>query len=160
MVLVACAATPAPPGTFPPTSPFAPTTTVVVTTTPVRGDLADWEPVTALLGDRELVVALADEERERKRGLTGIRDFGGFDGMLFAWDEEVTTGFWTKDTLVALDLFFFDGNGALVDQTTLEPCVSEPCPYFVADSLFRWALEAPAGTLPPPGPTDLLTIRT
>src|SRR5688500_5511472 len=67
--------------------------------------------------------------------------------MLLAWEEEVTPGFWMKDTLLSLDLFFFGADGAIVDETSLEPCRADPCPVFVADGLFRWVLEAPAGSL-------------
>jgi hypothetical protein len=130
----------APPSSIPVLPPTSPTTFG-------GGDLADWEPVTILLGDISLTVALADEESERQQGLAGITDLGDFEGMLFAWEDEVTTGFWMKDTPIALDLFFFDTEGAIVDQTSLEPCPAEPCPVFVADGLFRWVLEAPAGSL-------------
>jgi uncharacterized protein len=111
------------------------------------GDLAEWEPIEVLVGENALTVALADEEPERQQGLGGVTDLGDFEGMLFAWEEEVTTGFWMKDTLISLDLFFFGADGAIVDETSLEPCRADPCPVFVADGLFRWVLEAPAGSL-------------
>lgn len=117
------------------------------TTTFARGDLVNWESTEVLIGDLALIVALADEETERQQGLTQVRDFGDFDGMLFSWEEETTTGFWMKDTTIALDLFFFDGDGVLIDQTSLEPCLAEPCSVFVADGLFRWVLEAPVGSI-------------
>jgi uncharacterized membrane protein (UPF0127 family) len=121
--------------------------TPISTTTFARGELAEWESVEVLVGETPLVVALADEETERQQGLMEIADLGDFDGMLFAWTEPITTGFFMKDTLIALDLFFFDEQGVLIDQTTLEPCRAEPCPVFVADGLFRWVLEAPAGSI-------------
>ncbi|HJU52231.1 MAG TPA: DUF192 domain-containing protein [Acidimicrobiia bacterium] len=121
--------------------------TPIPTTTFAQGDLAEWESVEVLVGETPIVVALADEEEERQQGLMGIADLGDFDGMLFAWTDPITTGFFMKDTLIALDLFFFDGEGVLIDRTTLEPCRAEPCPVFVADGLFRWVLEAPAGNI-------------
>ncbi|MGH8959554.1 MAG: DUF192 domain-containing protein [Acidimicrobiia bacterium] len=121
----------------------------IPTTTFARGDLADWEPVEILVGNVSLTVALADEEPERQRGLSMVRDFGGFEGMLFAWNEEVTTGFWMKETPIPLDLFFFGANGAIVDQTSLAPCQVDPCPIYVAEGLFRWVLESPAGSFAP-----------
>jgi uncharacterized membrane protein (UPF0127 family) len=111
------------------------------------GDLAGWEAVEVLFGQIALTVALADEEDERQRGLMDVADLGDFDGMLFAWEQPTTTGFFMKDTLIPLDLFFFDGDGVLIDQTSLEPCLAEPCQVFVADGLFRWVLEAPAGRI-------------
>ena len=132
----------APPSSIPTTA--LPSTS---STTFAGGDLADWEPIAVLVGENALTVALADEESERQQGLGGVTDLGDFEGMLFAWEEEVTTGFWMKDTLIALDLFFFGADGAIVDQTSLEPCRTDPCPVFVAGGLFRWVLEAPAGSL-------------
>ena len=150
LVVVACS--PAPETTTPTTraqpsiSSTVPTS-IPPTTTFAVGELASWERIEVLVGETALTVALADEESERQVGLTGVSDLGDFEGMLFAWDEEVTTGFWMKDTPIALDLFFFDAEGGLVDQTSLEPCPAEPCPVFVAERLFRWVLEAPAGSL-------------
>ena len=129
----------------PPSS--VPTTAPPSSTTFASGDLANWEPIEVRVGETALTVALADEESERQQGLGGVTDLGDFEGMLFAWEEEVTTGFWMKDTLIALDLFFFGADRAIVDQTSLEPCRADPCPVFVADGLFRWVLEAPAGSL-------------
>jgi uncharacterized membrane protein (UPF0127 family) len=151
VVVVACSSAPATEGanaTTTATSSVPPTSDrPIPTTTFARGDLTDWESTEVLIGDLSLIVALADEETERQQGLTGVSDLGDFDGMLFSWEEETTTGFWMKDTPIALDLFFFNGEGELIDQTSLEPCSAEPCPVFVADGLFRWVLEAPAGSI-------------
>jgi uncharacterized membrane protein (UPF0127 family) len=132
----------APPSSIPTTALPSPSPTTFA-----FGDLAHWESIEVLVGATPLTVALADEEFERQQGLAGVTDLGDFEGMLFAWEDEVTTGFWMKDTPIALDLLFFDAAGAIVDQTSLEPCQAEPCPVFVADGLFRWVLEAPAGSL-------------
>jgi uncharacterized membrane protein (UPF0127 family) len=159
MVVAACASVPLHDGTTAATTAASSIATTperpTSTTTFARGDLTNWESTEVLIGDLALIVALADEETERQQGLTEVRDFGDFDGMLFSWEEETTTGFWMKDTPIALDLFFFDGDGLLIDQTSLEPCLVEPCPVFVADGLFRWALEAPAGSIEPAGKLSL-----
>ncbi|HKZ19763.1 MAG TPA: DUF192 domain-containing protein [Acidimicrobiia bacterium] len=130
-------------------APVMPATTFAV------GDLAGWEAVEVLVGQIALTVAMADEEDERQRGLMRVEDLGDFDGMLFAWEQPTTTGFFMKDTLIPLDLFFFNGEGELIDQTSLGPCSAEPCPVFVADGLFRWVLEAPAGSIESVGKLSL-----
>lgn len=159
MVVAACASGPLSDGTNAATTAASsiPNTTdpPITTTTFSRGDLTDWESTEVRIGDLALTVALADEEPERQQGLAEVRDLGDFDGMLFAWEEETTTGFWMKDTPIALDLFFFDGDGVLIDQTSLEPCPVEPCPVFVADGLFRWVLEVPAGSIQSAGKLSL-----
>ena len=86
----------------------------------------------------------------------GVDELGPIDGMLFSWPNELSTGFWMKDTLIALDLAFFSADGLLVDQTTLEPCVVDPCPVFVARAPFQWVLESVPGTVPI-GPDSILT---
>lgn len=149
--VIACSAAPASPVTVTNTTSLRPTSgpTATSTTTFALGDLAEFDPVIVRLGVHELTVAVADEDSERQRGLQGVTDFGEFEGMLFSWAEEVTTGFWMKDTHIPLDLFFFGADGALVDETTLEPCQVDPCPVYVSERLFRWVLESPAGRIAP-----------
>ena len=115
-----------------------------------RGDLTQFTPVEITLGLERHWVALADDEAERAAGLMGVSDLGDFTGLLFEWPEEVTTGFFMKDTLMPLDLYFFDAAGDQVDFVSLVPCSAEPCPVFVSDFRFRWVLETPAGNLASP----------
>ena len=93
---------------------------------------------------------MADTEAERGQGLMGVDDVGDFLGLLFVWEEEINTGFFMKDTLMPLDLFFYNAAGDLVDQVSLVPCAEEPCPVYVSDAIFQWVLETPAGNLAPP----------
>ncbi|MDP8959578.1 MAG: DUF192 domain-containing protein [Actinomycetota bacterium] len=92
-------------------------------------------------------VAVADSPERRAQGLMGVDDLGGLDGMLFVFDEPVVPAFWMKDTLIPLDVAFFDGHGRLVEVQQMEPCRRQPCPTYAPDSPVRWALEAPAGNL-------------
>jgi uncharacterized membrane protein (UPF0127 family) len=112
-----------------------------------RGDLADFEPTEIELGGTRHWVALADTDEEQAQGLMGVDDVGDFLGMLFVWDEEINTGFFMKDTLMPLDLYFYGGTGELVDQVSLVPCSEEPCPIYVSEERFQWVLETPAGNL-------------
>lgn len=125
------------------------TSVAAVSTTiePDQGDLVGWDTTRVVLDERELWLARANSEAERAQGLTGVAHLGDLDGMLFEWDGEVITGFWMKDTLIALDIAFFDRDGALVDQTSLTPCESDPCPVYVASTPFRWAIESEPGRL-------------
>jgi uncharacterized membrane protein (UPF0127 family) len=123
-----------------------------------RGDLVEFEPFEIELDNERHWVALADTDAEQGQGLMNVADVGDFTGMLFAWEQEISTGFHMKDTKMPLDLYFYDADGELVDQTSLVPCSEEPCPVYVSPFQFRWVLETPAGNLAPPlGPLSFPT---
>jgi uncharacterized membrane protein (UPF0127 family) len=92
-------------------------------------------------------VAVADTADLRSRGLMNVESLGRLRGMLFVFDAETTSRFTMQDTLIPLDIAFFDADGALVDVLQMEPCKQEPCVLYAASAPFRFALEAPAGAL-------------
>ncbi|MBU1865372.1 MAG: DUF192 domain-containing protein, partial [Actinobacteria bacterium] len=67
-------------------------------------------------------VAVADTPALRSRGLMGVTDLGSVRGMLFLWPNDTAGGFWMKDTLIPLDIAFFDAAGVLVDLVSMTPC--------------------------------------
>lgn len=120
-----------------------PVTAVPVTT----GDVVGFPVESIRLGDRSLLVAVADTPDLRPRGLMGVSDLGDLDGMVFVFEEEVAAAFTMRNTLIDLDIAFFDDDGVFVDRLEMIPCQAEPCPLYAADSKFRYALEMPAGTM-------------
>lgn len=68
-------------------------------------------------------------------------------GMLFTFDTSSVLMFWMKDTLVPLDILFFDADGAEVSALTMQPCMADPCPLYRSDGPARYALELPVGFL-------------
>ncbi|NIA23954.1 MAG: DUF192 domain-containing protein [Gammaproteobacteria bacterium] len=92
-----------------------------------------------------LIVAVASTPDERIKGLSGVSDLGGIDGMLFIFDGSSTEKFWMKDTLIDLDIAFFDTLGRLITVTTMPVCTEDPCPTYGSAGPYRWVLEAPAG---------------
>ena len=109
------------------------------------GDVSGFEVITAHLGDRSLRLALADTPLLRSRGLMGVTSLGDLDGMLFAWDTAVQVSFWMKNTLIPLDIGFFDENGALFLVLSMVPCQADPCPSYPAGAPVSYALEALPG---------------
>jgi len=99
------------------------------------------------VGDREMTLAIADNPSLRRQGLQGVTDLEDLDGMLFFWRHD-GDAFWMKDTLIPLDIVWFNPNGTYKGRASMEPCAADPCPTYQPDDLeFRYAIEAPAGAL-------------
>ncbi len=148
----------------------SPVTTIPITTSPVTTSpvslspesipdrLAGLDLAIVTLDGRELLVAVADDDEERRRGLQNVDDLGPLDGMLFAYDSDVQRTFWMKDVTIPLATLFFDSGGGFLEGVTLQPCFTEPCDEHRPEVAFRYVLEAPAGTLPGVGPGSLLVV--
>lgn len=108
--------------------------------------LDDFETTKLRVGDQPLTVAVADNPELRQQGLRGVESLpGGLDGMLFVFEETRSATFGMLDTLLALDIWWFDADGRLVGSTEMQPCPEEPCTAFASPGPVRWALETPGG---------------
>lgn len=126
------------------------TTTRVETapdTTISTGDLSDPDVRSVEVDGRPLQVAWADSPEERRRGLMEVEDLGDLDGMVFEFETERTVSFTMRNTLIPLDIYFFDSDGEAVGTQEMVPCESEPCPSYPADAPVRYALEVPVDSL-------------
>lgn len=124
----------------------------------VPPELAGFPVREVLVAGDPWLVAVADTPERRARGLMGVEELGGLDGMLFVFSEDVRSAFWMKDTLIPLDIAFFALDGSLVEVLRMEPCEGEPCPGYRPAGDYRWALEAPAGRLSELPPESRLAI--
>ena len=100
------------------------------------------------VGDRTLTLAIADDPGLRALGLMGVSDLGDLDGMLFFWRHD-GDDMWMKDTIIPLDIVWFNEDGTFKDRASMVPCPARPCPtYAPAGGYdFRYAIEAEPGTL-------------
>lgn len=137
------------PTTAPPTT--TPPTTVAEPTEVNTGDIVGFETESVELNGETLLVAIADTSELRSQGLMGVTDFGDLDGMLFVYDLSTNGAFWMRDTLVPLDIAFFDGDGSVVKVLTMLPCPPEfadnECDRYRPDGPYTSALERPAGSM-------------
>ncbi len=69
---------------------------------------------TAGFGGVSLRIEYAMTPGARERGLGGRTEIPGNYGMLFVFPKDDKYGFWMKDTLVPLDIFWLDSKGQVV----------------------------------------------
>ena len=101
---------------------------------------------------------IADDEASRQQGLMGVTDpeLGGRAGMVFQFPDEMTTGFWMKDTPLPLSIAWFDESGSFISSADMPPCPAgeQRCPTYRAAAPYRMAIEVPKGELPALGLVD------
>jgi len=126
------------------------------TTSEPSGAVEAFASPTVTIDDTEYRVAVADNPALRAQGLMGVTALGPQEGMLFVFAEDVGSGFWMKDTLIPLDIAFFDADGVYVDGFEMVPCTEDPCPSYTPSGSYRYAVEAGAGELSGVGPGSVL----
>lgn len=94
-------------------------------------------------------VLVADRLGLRQQGLMGVSALDGFDGMLFAYGQDSTGGYWMRNTPLPLTIAWIDEDGAVVATADMEPCpdVEVTCPTYEPGAAYRWALEVSRGEL-------------
>lgn len=92
-----------------------------------------------------VTVEIADEPAERERGLMHRTELPEDMGMLFIFEREQPLAFWMKNTLIPLDILYFDAGGQWVSSVTMEPCIKDPCRTYPAEGPAQYALEVNKG---------------
>lgn len=89
---------------------------------------------------------VADTPDLRYLGLSGRKELGDYQGMLFVFDTDDIYSFVMRDMLFPLDIIFIDYSGYIIDvKESLPVCGQENCQSILALKPFRYALEVNSG---------------
>ena len=103
-------------------------------------------PTVALAG-HVFSVEIATTPAEQAHGLMERTSMPADHGMLFVFQDAEPQTFWMKNTLIPLDILFFDAHRHLVTiQADAQPCKADPCKLYPSDAPAHYVLELNAGT--------------
>ena len=94
-----------------------------------------------------LQVELARTPAQHALVLMNRRSLAPRSGMVFEFTRPTTSAFWMKNTLIPLDIAFYDGRGRILRILTMKPCLTAACPVYDPGVTYRGALEVNAGAL-------------
>ncbi|MBE5317522.1 MAG: DUF192 domain-containing protein [Xanthomonadales bacterium] len=99
-------------------------------------------------------VEVVQTEAARQQGLMHRTELPSDQGMLFLFDRTQPLAFWMKNTLIPLDIFYFDDQRRLVSVArNVPPCKSAICPSYPSAGPSLYTLELNAGS------ADALGVR-
>ena len=105
------------------------------------------QPSVTLHGKR-FTTEFATTDTTRARGLMMRTSLAADQSMLFVFPDTDQRSFWMKNTLIPLDILYFDAERKLVSmQLNVPPCKADPCPSYPSNAPARYVLELPAGTV-------------
>ncbi len=102
------------------------------------------EEVDVFLGGERLVVWIARSPKEITAGLSGVKELGVVDGMLFVLPEEKIPSFWMKDMHFPIDIIWINNRKEVVEVHSEVQPESYP-ELFSPKEEVKYVLETVAG---------------
>jgi uncharacterized protein len=107
---------------------------------------------------RTFCLLLADTPDLQQRGLMHVTDaaLGGYDGMVFSYEQDDDGGFWMRNTRLPLSIAWIRADGSTVSTADMQPCPdsASTCPVHAPGGPYRFAVEVPQGRLDDLGISD------
>ncbi len=101
------------------------------------------------INNARVFVEVAQTPAEKQKGLMFREYMAEDEGMLFILDSTGIYSFWMKNTLIPLDLIWFDENWRIVDiKQNVPPCTvptDQRCPSYTPKLPVRYTLEVNGG---------------
>jgi len=94
-----------------------------------------------------LHVQIAQTPQSQQKGLMGVTKMPDHVGMAFLFGESTSTAFWMKDTLIPLDIAFWDSKSRIATTFTMTPCTANPCHLYQPATPYVGSVEMNAGLL-------------
>lgn len=104
--------------------------------------------LTVELKARQFTVEIADDDAERAKGLMFRDEMDASHGMLFVFEASEPQAFWMRNTLIPLDIMYFDGDKRFVSAHYRVPTCKhggDRCPSYPSAGDARYVLELNAG---------------
>lgn len=101
------------------------------------------QPVLSI-GPAKVRVAIADTPAERQQGLSGRKNLGPNEGLLFIFDKPGFYPFWMKEMNFPIDIIWLDGDWRVIDIDQYVPPQSFPR-LFQSREPVQYVLEVNAG---------------
>ena len=111
-------------------------------------------------GEQLIRAEIAADDQSRARGLMYRPWLAPGTGMIFLFDPPQPVTFWMKNTLIPLDIRYYDKAGNLTAYHLATPCLHEPCAHYPGRGNVAYVLETRARYrfIPPKQPLRLAAI--
>ncbi|WP_314261632.1 DUF192 domain-containing protein [Cardiobacterium hominis] len=109
-------------------------------------------------GERPIHAEVVYRDEDRARGLMYRPWLAPYSGMLFIFDPPQPVAFWMKNTLIPLEMRFYDAHGQRIARHLATPCTHAPCKHYPAHGQTAYVLETRARyrLVAPPYPLQIL----